>query len=223
VVVRVLLTEDDGDLRLAVSTSLRGVGLAVDTAADLTDADLAISVNAYDCAVFDRMLPAGDALPYVGHRRRAGWSVPVLFLTARGTPADILAGLGVGDDYLVKPFEMAELVGRVLSLCRRSPTPSAPTVLRCGDLELDAGRHEVRRAGILLTVTRTEFAVLELLLTRYPEPVPRRDLIRHGWDDLVNPASNVLDVLIRQLRRKLHEPPMIQTVRGVGYRIIPAS
>jgi two-component system OmpR family response regulator len=222
VVVRVLLTEDDADLRLAVGASLRGAGLAVDTAADLPAADLALAVNSYDCAVFDRMLPAGDALPYVRSRRRAGAAVPVLFLTARDTPADILAGLDAGDDYLVKPFEMAELVGRVLSLCRRAPARSAPTVLRCGDLELDPGRHEVRRAGVLLTLTRTEFAVLELLLTRRPDPVDRRDLLRHGWDTMIEPTSNILDDLIRRLRRKLHEPAMIHTVRGTGYRIAAA-
>ncbi|MBB4688367.1 response regulator transcription factor [Amycolatopsis jiangsuensis] len=220
--MRVLLTEDNADLLLAVSTSLRGAGLAVDTAADLPAADLALTVNSYDCAVFDRMLPAGDALEFVEDRRRAGWPVPVLFLTARAAPADVVTGLGVGDDYLVKPFEMAELVGRVLSLCRRAPSPSAPTVLRCGDLELDPGRHEVRRAGALLTLTRIEFAVLELLMRYQPRPVERRVLLRQVWDEQVDPSSNVLEVQIRQLRRKLRVPPMIHTARGTGYWIEPA-
>ncbi|GAA3583474.1 response regulator transcription factor [Amycolatopsis ultiminotia] len=218
--MRVLLTEDDADLLLAVSTSLRGALLAVDTATDLAAADLALSVNAYDCAVFDRMLPDGDALDHVG-RRRSAWlvPVPVLFLTALSTPADVVAGLGVGDDYLAKPFEMAELIGRVLSLCRRAPAPSAPAVLHCGDLELDAGRREVRRAGVLLTLTRTEFTVLKLLLEHHPAPVGHRLLLRHGWDEMANPSSNVLPVLIRQLRSKLRNPPMIENVRGIGYRI----
>ncbi|MFD2467634.1 response regulator transcription factor [Amycolatopsis silviterrae] len=219
--MRVLLTEDDTDLLLAVSTSLRGAGLAVDTAADLPAADLALAVNSYDCAVFDRMLPTGDALGYVRERRHAGWPVPVLFLTARDTPADVVAGLGIADDYLVKPFDMAELVGRVLSLCRRTPAPAVPAVLRCGDLELDPGRREARRAGALLTLTRREFAVLRLLMERHPAAAERAELLRQVWDELVNPASNVLEVQIAQLRRKLRQPPMIHTVRGTGYRISP--
>jgi two-component system, OmpR family, response regulator len=221
VVVRVLLIEDDGDLRLAISTSLRLAKLAVDTASDLPEADLALAVNSYDCVVFDRRLPSGDSLDYVRERRRSGWPVPVLFLTALHSPADVVAGLDAGDDYLGKPFEMAELVGRVLSLCRRAPAAPAPARLRCGDLDLDPARREVRRAGVLLTLTRTEFALLHLLLTHQPEPVRRERLLRI-WDELVNPKSNVLDVQIRQLRRKLRDPPMIHTVPRYGYRIAPA-
>ena len=105
-------------MRVAVDASLRAAGFAVDTAADLAEVDLALSVNAYDCAVFDRMLPAGDSLDYVAGRRRAGWSVPVLFLTGRDGTGDRVDGLAVGDDYLSKPFAVAELVVRVRNLCR---------------------------------------------------------------------------------------------------------
>jgi DNA-binding response OmpR family regulator len=97
-----------------------------------------------------------------------------------------------------------------------------PPVLRCGDLEVDSGRHEVRRAGVLLTLTAKEFDVLRLLVARQRTPVGRADLIREVWDPLVDPTSNVLDVVINQLRRKLRHPPMIHTVRGFGYRIEPA-
>jgi two-component system, OmpR family, response regulator len=214
--VRVLVTEDDEALRVAIDASLRGAGFAVDTAVDLPEADEALSVNAYDCAVFDRILPAGDALRYVAGRRRAGWPVPVLFLTARDAVSDRVAGLAWGDDYLVKPFAVAELVLRVRSLCRRGGTGASP-VLRHGDMELDPGRHEARRAGVPLTMTAKEFAVLRRLLEEAGRPVRREALIAAAWDELVPPASNVLEVVVAQLRRKLGPPPVVHTVRGVGY------
>jgi two-component system OmpR family response regulator len=215
--VRVLVVEDDENLRVAIAGSLRAAGFAVDTAGDLPGADEALAVNSYDCAVFDRMLPSGDALRYVETRRPA---VPVLFLTGRDAVADRIAGLEFGDDYLVKPFATEELEARVRRLCRRV-TNGLPPVIRCGDLEMDAGRHEVRRAGVLLTLTGKEFDVLHHLVARQRTPVGRTELIRQVWDPLVDPASNVLDVVITQLRRKLRNPPMIHTVRGIGYRIDP--
>ena len=214
--MRVLVTEDDEDLRLAVESSLRGSGFAVDVAKDLPDADEALSVNAYDCVVLDRMLPAGDSLDYVGERRRDGWEVPVLFLTARDTIADRIAGLALADDYLVKPFAMAELIARVRSLCRRADPGAAP-VLDFLDLELDIGRHEARRGGVTVPLTGKEFAVLHRLVVSAGEPVWRRDLTDAGWDELVPPSPNALEVLIAQLRHKLGPPPVIHTVRGVGY------
>ncbi|MEU6642757.1 response regulator transcription factor [Saccharomonospora sp. NPDC046836] len=214
--MRVLVAEDDENLRVAVEAALRGAGLAVDTAADLPEADEALGVNTYDCVVFDRMLPAGDALPYVEHRRQAGWAVPVLFLTARDTVRDRIAGLAWADDYLVKPFAVPELVVRVRSLCRRGGLP-APPLLRWRDLELDVGRHEARRGGTGLRLTRKEFIVLERLVAAAGGAVSRAELIAAAWDEFVPPASNVLDVLITQLRRKLGPPPVLHTVRGVGY------
>jgi len=213
--VRVLVVEDDENLRVAITGALRAAGFAVDAVGDLPAADEALVVNSYDCAVFDRMLPAGDSLSYVRARRP---SVPVLFLTARDAVADRIAGLQFGDDYLVKPFAVAELAARVRSLCRRVPAGRAP-VLRCGDLEVDGARHEVRRAGVLLTLTTKEFAVLEYLVAKQGAPAGRAELIEQCWDQMADPASNVLDVVITQLRRKLRHPPMIHTVRGVGYRI----
>jgi two-component system, OmpR family, response regulator len=220
--MRILLTEDNEDTRVAITGALRGAGFAVDAKRDLPDADLALTVNAYDCAVFDRMLPSGDALDYVRTRRAAGLVVPVLFLTARKTGVpDRIAGLEYGDDYLVKPFAMAELIARVRSLCSRIPTRRPPK-LSCGDLEIDTGRREVRRAGVLLTLTGKEFAVLELLVLNQGKPVSRADLVEQCWDRSLDSPSNVLDVLIAQLRRKLRQPAMIHTVRGTGYRVDPA-
>jgi DNA-binding response OmpR family regulator len=220
VFVRVLVVEDDENLRLAISGSLRGAGFAVDAVGDLPAADQALWVNAYDCAVFDRMLPSGDSLAYVRSRRAAGSPVPILFLTARDGVADRVAGLEHGDDYLVKPFAVAELVARVGSLCRRVASGHA-ALLRCGDLEIDLGRHQVRRAGVLLTLTAKEFAVLEILVTHQGKPVTHGELIAYAWDEMATPKSNVLPVLVGQLRRKLHQPPMIHTVPEVGYRIDP--
>jgi two-component system, OmpR family, response regulator len=216
--VRVLVVEDDENLRVAIAGSLRAAGFAVDAVGDLPAADEALTVNSYDCAVFDRMLPSGDSLYYVGARRPA---VPVLFLTARDAVADRIAGLEYGDDYLVKPFATEELAARVRRLCRRV-TSGLPPVLRCGDLEVDSGRHAVRRAAVLLTLTGKEFDVLTQLVARQRTPVGRSELLKEVWDPFVDPASNVLDVVITQLRRKLGRPPMIHTVRGFGYRIEPA-
>ena len=159
--MRVLVIEDDENLRVAVAVSLRGAGFAVDTAGDLPEADEALSVNDYDCAVFDRMLPAGDALDYVAGRRRRGWTTPVLFLTGRGATAERVAGLAWGDDYLSKPFDTAELVVRVRSLCRRAAPAGAAPAARHAGLEIDPERYEVRRDGRPLSLSAKEFVVLD--------------------------------------------------------------
>ncbi len=181
--VRVLLLEDDPELGPAVAVALRRAGLAVDLVATLAAADLALSVHGYDTAVFDRMVPDGDALDLVRVHRGRGWSVPVLFLTARDRVEDRVDGFHAGgDDYLVKPFA-------------------------------------VRRAGVQLTLTPKEFAVLELLVARAGTVVSRTELITHCWDEMADPASNVVDVVVAQLRRKLGDPPLVATVRGAGYRV----
>jgi two-component system OmpR family response regulator len=215
--VRVLVTEDDENLRVAVDASLRGAGFAVDTAGDLPEVDEALSVNVYDCAVFDRMLPAGDALDYVAARRRVGWSTPVLFLTGRGATAERVAGLAWGDDYLGKPFDTAELVVRVRSLCRRSGPVGAPPAARHAGLAVDPERYGARRDGRPLSLSAKEFVVRERLVLAGGRPVLREELIAAAWDEQVPPSSNVLDVLVAQLRRKLGPPPLLHTVRGIGY------
>lgn len=218
--MRVLVIEDDDDLRHAVGTSLRGSGFAVDAVADLPAADEALAVNVYDCAVFDRILRAGDALDYVRALRSRGSTLPVLFLTGLDGVDERVAGLEAGDDYLVKPFAMRELTARVGSLCRRVAPEHSP-VLHCGDLRIDRARHEVRRSGVLLGLTSKEFAVLDLLVSRQGTTVTRAELISHAWDHRETPPSNVVDVVIARLRRKLDEPPMIHTEFGLGYRIGP--
>ncbi|WP_228973194.1 response regulator transcription factor [Streptomyces sp. DH12] len=217
--MRVLLVEDDENLRFGVAAALRAAGFAVDETADLPQADEALFVTAYDCAVFDRMLPSGDAAAYVDALRRRGRAVPVLFLTARDTVADRVEGFASGgDDYLVKPFAVAELIARVGSLCRRAEVVRPP-VHHVGDLVVDTARRHVRRGGVLLTLTNREFAVLEVLAARADQAVSRAELIESCWDEMAEPQSNVLEVLVSQLRRKLGDPPLIMTVRGVGYRL----
>ncbi|MFF5362776.1 response regulator transcription factor [Streptomyces scabiei] len=221
--MRVLVVEDDDDLRFAVAAALRGGGLAVDEAGDLPAADEALYVTGYDCVVFDRMLPSGDSAEYVHRMRADGSTVPVLFLTARDTVADRVEGFATGgDDYLVKPFAVPELVARVRNLCRRT-TVVRPSVVRCGGLEVDSARRTVHRDGVLLTLTVKEFAVLEILATRPGEAVRRTELTERCWDELTEPHSNVVEVLVSQLRRKLGDPPLIHTVRGIGYRLEPPA
>jgi DNA-binding response OmpR family regulator len=216
--MRVLVVEDDEDLRISVSIELSSLGLEVLAAPDLRAADGLLQQGPFDCVVFDRMLPDGDSVDYVQHRRRAGWTVPVLFLTARDAIADRVAGFAAGgDDYLVKPFSVAEMAARVRTLCRRAD--GRPSVLRHADLEVDCARRAVRRAGVLLTLSDKEFAVLEYLAIRPDQVVSRTDLIEHCWDASADPMSNVVDVVVKRLRRKLGPPELIHTIRGRGYRL----
>lgn len=216
--VRVLVVEDDDNLRLAVAAELARGGADVRQVTSVAAADAALAGGPPDCVVFDRMLPDGDAAGYVRARRQAGWAVPVLFLTARDTVADVVAGFEHGgDDYLVKPFAMAELTARVRNLARRGPA-ARPAVLRFADLEVNCPRRQARRAGVLLGLTGKEFAVLEHLMSRPDQTVSRTDLLEHCWDASTEPMSNVVDAVVRRLRAKLGDPELVHTVRGRGYR-----
>jgi DNA-binding response OmpR family regulator len=218
--VRVLVIDDDDGLREGVTASLRASGFGTDGAATLPAARALLGSHRYDCLVLDRMLPGGgDGLRLLADRDDGVPAPPVLVLTARDSIRDRVEGFERGaDDYLVKPFAMAELIARVRRLCRRRDSIAAPT-LRAADLELDTARREVRRGGVLLSMTAKEYAVLELLLSRTGTAVPREELVEHCWDELTVPMSNAVDVVVSQLRRKLGEPPLIATVRSVGYRI----
>lgn len=217
--MRVLLVEDDRELRLAIAAGLRTAGFAVDSASSRAEADLKVSVNRYDSVVADRGLPDGDALGLIRMWRRAGRTVPVLVLTARAAVDDRVSGFEHGaDDYLGKPFAMAELTARVRALCRRDQPPRLPE-LTVADVTLDVPSHQVRRAGVLLAFTAKEFAVLEALMLRAGEAVTRSELVERCWDEMSEPASNVVDVVIRHVRRKLGPPDLIESLRGVGYRM----
>ncbi|MBB5851280.1 response regulator transcription factor [Amycolatopsis umgeniensis] len=217
---RTLVVEDDEDIRRAVSAELRAASFTVDAVGTLAAAAgvLASTGGAHACAVFDRMLPDGDAAGFVDERRRLGWTVPVLFLTALDSSSARVEGFEHGgDDYLVKPFVMAELLARVTNLCRRGA--GSPPVLRHSDLEVDFARCEVRRGGVLLSLSNREFAILEYLATRQGLTVSRAELIEHCWDLENEPVANVVEAVVKRLRRKLGEPDLVETVRGIGYRL----
>ncbi|MFQ5556735.1 MAG: response regulator transcription factor [Acidimicrobiales bacterium] len=215
--MRILIVEDDADIRRAVEGELRAQGFAVDSAADLPDAEVALDVNEYDCCVLDRMLPSGDAFDLLAARRRDGDTVPTLFLTASDGVDDRLAGFAVGaDDYLVKPFALQELVARVRALCRRRLDMAESTVV-IGDLVIDRARAEVHRGGVLLPLTAKERCLLVLLASRRDRVVSRTELTEHCWDDAHDPMSNTVDVHIASLRRKLGTPGPIRTVPKEGY------
>ena len=219
--MRVLVVEDDQELGQNVTSGLRSAGFAVDLADCIQAAMFKVDINRYDCLVVDRGLPDGDGLWMVKAVRSAGAMVPVLILTARDAIADRVAGFADGaDDYLVKPFAFAELVARIGALCRRAQQPR-PVLIRIGDLEIDLARRRVRRRGVLLSLTAKEFAVLELMATQAGTVLTRAYLIECCWDEMAEPMSNVVDAVIAQLRRKLGGPPLITTVRGVGFVLAP--
>lgn len=217
--MRVLIVEDDRELLGALERRLRGSGFAVDIARDIDDAEVAVDVNRYDCLVLDRAVPSGDTIDLVKRLRRLGSPVPALFLTAKdGIQARVDGFEAGGDDYLVKPFAMEELIARVRRLCRRS-IDETPVLLEIGDLIVDQAGAIVRRDGVLLSLTAKEFAVLVELASRPGVVVSRSHLIETCWDEMNDPMSNTVDVHIASLRRKLGDPPMIETVRGAGYRV----
>ena len=214
--MRVLVAEDHVVLAGRIAEGLRNAGLAVDVvndgAAALTQADL----TAYDVIVLDRDLPMvhGDQVC----RTLAGGSARILMLTAAAAVDDRVDGLELGaDDYLGKPFAFHELVARVRALGRRAR--SAPPVLRLGDLTVDRARHRATRGTQALSLTRKEFGILELLLAADGRVVSAEELLEHVWDAHLDPFSNIVSVTVARLRRKLGDPPLIETVVGKGYRM----
>jgi DNA-binding response OmpR family regulator len=217
--MRVLVVEDHKDLAATIAVGLRREGMAVDIAFDGYDALQHTAGDSYDVVVLDRDLPKvhGDdvcrTLVARGSRSR------VLMLTAADTIESRVGGLGIGaDDYLPKPFAFAELVARIRALARRS-NPPRPPVLTLGDIRLDTVQRVASRAGRRLELGPRELAVLELLLAAEGAPVTPRELLRQCWDEYVDPAGKVVKVTISRLRRKLGEPPAIETVPRTGYRM----
>jgi DNA-binding response OmpR family regulator len=219
--MRVLVVEDQKELAATVAVGLRREGMAVDLAFDGEDA-LGCTVRAdYDVIVLDRDLPRlhGDEVcrTLIGRGTRAR----VLMLTASGATEDLVSGLSLGaDDYLAKPFAFAELVARVRALGRRSQ-PALRPVLESGDIRVDTAQRVASRAGQRLDLSPKELAVLELLVAARGAPLTGEELLRRGWDEYADPWSNVVKVTISRLRRKLGDPPVIETVPHSGYRIQP--
>jgi two-component system, OmpR family, response regulator VanR len=217
--MRVLIAEDERRLADAIARGLRREGMAVDLAPDGSDALIKARVVRYDVLVLDRDLPGvhGDEVCRMVRDERP--ETGILMLTAAGTLDDLVRGLSLGaDDYLPKPFRFAELVARIRALARRS-TPSRPPVLTHGDIELDPARRSVVRAGTEIQLARKELAVLEALMNADGATVSAEELLERVWDEQIDPFTNVVRMTVMTLRRKLGEPPVIETVIGVGYRL----
>jgi two-component system, OmpR family, response regulator len=218
--MRILVVEDEPKLARAVARGLEREGYAVDIAGRGDEALFQARVYDYDAVVLDVLLPEANGFEVCETLRGEGCWSPILMLTARDRVEDRIRGLDAGaDDYLVKPFAFGELLARLRALIRRTPT-ERPAVLRVGDLVVDPATRSVTRADESVDLTAREFAVLEFLARRAGEVVSRTQMIEHVWDRNFEGASNIVDVYVGYLRRKLEQPfgrPLIRTVRGAGY------
>jgi two-component system, OmpR family, response regulator VanR len=215
----VLLAEDERRVADAVARGLRREGMAVDVAYDGAAALDKARLNGYDVVVLDRDLPTVHGDEVCRTLRGEEPDSRVLMLTAAGTLDDLVDGLSLGaDDYLPKPFAFAELVARVRALARRAGRAAPPT-LTAGDLELDAARHTVSRAGRSIELTPKEFALLEALMQADGAVLSNDELVGRVWDENADPFTNSVRMTVLRLRRKLGAPPVIETVKGAGYRV----
>lgn len=217
---RILVVEDEDKLRRALQRGLQEHGHAVIAVADAEEGRAQAAVGAFDCLILDRMLPGGDGLEVLGALRAAGLQTPALILTARAEIEERVRGLDAGaDDYLAKPFAWAELLARVRACLRRGSEQST-IVLRVGEIAIDRVARRVTRAGVAIDLTAREFELLEYLARSRGEVVSRDRLARDVWRDPEAGLTNVIDVYINYLRKKLAragEPAPIRTVRGAGY------
>ena len=225
--MRVLIIEDEPELREQIATTLRRQNYTVDTAGDGAIGLDMVCTEPYDLLILDIMLPVQDGFAVLRELRDENIATPVLMLTARVEVEDRVRGLDLGaDDYLLKPFSMAELLARIRALLRRSHTQTS-LLLTVGDIRLDTGTREVTRNGQPVSVTRKEFALLEFLLYNRNRAISRFNLAEHVWGDAFDPftMSNTIDVHIRNLRRKLDDQAgqVIVTVRGIGYMVRDAQ
>jgi DNA-binding response OmpR family regulator len=217
-VVRVLVVEDHPLLVAHLAEGLRARGLAVDVALDGAEALEKAACNAYDVVVLDRDLPLVHGDDVCSALVTSDSSPRILMLTAAGDITDRVEGLELGaDDYLPKPFAFVELVARVETLARRRR--SVPPVVQRGDVTIDLARHVVTRAGRVVGLNRKEFAVLELLALADGAVVSSEEIFEKVWDERTDPFSNIVAVTIARLRRKLGDPPVLETVIGCGYRL----
>jgi two-component system, OmpR family, response regulator len=220
--MRVLVVEDEPRMADVLRRGLTEDGCAVDVAGTAEDGAWYAAENPYDAIVLDVGLPGKDGFELLAGLREAGRWAPVIMLTARDALPDRVRGLDLGaDDYLTKPFAFAELLARLRATARRGCT-ARPVVLSCGDLTLDPARREVSRAGTVVDLTAKEFAILECFMRRPGQALSRSQLIEQVWDFGFSADSNLVDVYVASLRRKIDRPfgtSSLETVRGVGYRL----
>jgi two-component system copper resistance phosphate regulon response regulator CusR len=220
--MRVLVVEDDPELATVLESGLSEHGFQVARESTFATGRSRATLGAFDVIVLDVMLPGGNGFDLCRTLRDRDVGTPVLMLTARDTVDDRVRGLDSGaDDYLTKPFAFRELVARLHALARRPPTP-LPEVATIADLEVDLRAHHVRRAGRDIELTAKEFALLEFFLRHAGQVVDRAAITAHVWDENHDPFTNVLEVLVRRLRRKIddgYDVKLIHTLRGAGYRL----
>ncbi len=219
--MRVLVVEDSRRLRETIGLALRKSGYAVDLTPDGSDGLWMAQSHRYDAVILDIMLPGLDGLSVLRQLRKEGNDTPILFLTAKDTIHDRVSGLRSGaDDYIVKPFELEELLARVESLCRRSYQKASP-VIRVSDLTVDTSAKSVTRGGRAVDLTAREYALIEYLALRHGHVVSRTEIEEHIYDDQISPMSNVVDSTVCSLRKKIaitpNSKPLIHTRRGQGY------
>jgi len=221
--MRILLVEDQPDAARMLAKGLREHAYAVDIAADSDAAVYQSSITDYDAVVLDVMLPGASGLHVCRELRRRGSPVPVLMLTARDAVEDRIAGLDSGaDDYLAKPYDFGELLARLRAVIRRGARPPVPEIIEVGDLRLNTGSRQVQRSNHPISLTAREYALLEYLAHRAGSVVSRADIAEHVWDEHYDPLSNVIDVYVQRLRRKVDLPgqeSLIRTRRGEGYQL----
>lgn len=219
--MKILIVEDELKTGQYLRQGLTEAGFVVDLARDGTDGLHLALHGEYDLLILDVMLPGLDGWQVLQTLRQRGLHMPVLFLTARDQVEDRVKGLELGaDDYLVKPFSFAELLARVRTILRRGRGGAEVTTLQVADLELDLLRRRVSRAGHRIDLTAKEFGLLELLMRRQGEVLPRSMIASQVWDMNFDSDTNVIEVAVRRLRLKIdeaHEVKLIQTVRGMGY------
>jgi two-component system copper resistance phosphate regulon response regulator CusR len=219
--MRLLLVEDDREIGSALESGLQEHGIRVERAESYREGRTRALGGPFDVIILDVMLPGGSGFDLCGELRNRGVATPILMLTARDAVADRVTGLERGaDDYLTKPFAFAELLARVRALARRRPSIEAERV-RVADLDVDLAGRRVSRGGRAIELTAKEFALLECFVRNVGRVVDRATITAHVWDENHDPFTNVLEVLVRRLRRKVDDgygSPLIHTVRGAGYR-----
>jgi DNA-binding response OmpR family regulator len=222
--MRILLVEDEPTAARFIAKGLREATYAVDVACDGAAAAMQCQQNDYDAVILDVMLPRRDGLSVCRELRAAGSDVPVLMLTARDAVEARVEGLDAGaDDYLTKPFDFRELLARLRALTRRERRPLTPACIDVGDIRIEVPARRVFRRDVEVDLTSREYALLEFLARRAGEVVGRAEIAEHVWDEHYDPFSNVVDVYVQRLRRKLDEPDapsVIRTRRGQGYQLL---